>query len=272
MFDALLLEKTEAGFQAGVRSTRRVAAARRRRAAEGRALDDQLQGRARHHQRRRWCAHGRWWPASTALAPCSRARTPAWKAGRPRRPQRLGRRRDALGLPGAEGPAHGRRGWCAVPEAFSTRQAMAIGTAGYTAMLCVLALERHGVDAGRRRGARDRRHRRRRQRRRSRCWRKLGYSRGRRPARPHEADYLKRLGARARHRPRRTRRRPASRCRRNAGPRSSTRSAATRWPTPARRRATAASSRPAAWPRASTARHRDAVHPARRDARRASTA
>ncbi|ABE44550.1 MDR family oxidoreductase [Polaromonas sp. JS666] len=32
-----------------------------------------------------------------------------------------------------------------LPEAFSTRQAMAIGTAGYTAMLCVLALERHGT-------------------------------------------------------------------------------------------------------------------------------
>ena len=30
-------------------------------------------------------------------------------------------------------------------KAFSTRQAMAIGTAGYTAMLCVLALERHGI-------------------------------------------------------------------------------------------------------------------------------
>lgn len=33
----------------------------------------------------------------------------------------------------------------ALPAAFSTRQAMAIGTAGYTAMLCVLALEKHGV-------------------------------------------------------------------------------------------------------------------------------
>lgn len=31
------------------------------------------------------------------------------------------------------------------PSAFSARQAMAIGTAGYTAMLCVMALERHGV-------------------------------------------------------------------------------------------------------------------------------
>ena len=32
-----------------------------------------------------------------------------------------------------------------LPQAFTTRQAMAIGTAGYTAMLCVLALEQHGV-------------------------------------------------------------------------------------------------------------------------------
>ncbi len=32
-----------------------------------------------------------------------------------------------------------------LPKAFSPKQAMAIGTAGYTAMLCVLALERHGV-------------------------------------------------------------------------------------------------------------------------------
>jgi acrylyl-CoA reductase (NADPH) len=32
-----------------------------------------------------------------------------------------------------------------LPQAFSPAQAMAIGTAGYTAMLCVLALERHGV-------------------------------------------------------------------------------------------------------------------------------
>ena len=35
-----------------------------------------------------------------------------------------------------------------LPSAFSTRQAMAIGTAGYTAMLCVMALERGGVAPG----------------------------------------------------------------------------------------------------------------------------
>lgn len=32
-----------------------------------------------------------------------------------------------------------------IPSAFTAAQAMAIGTAGYTAMLCVMALERHGV-------------------------------------------------------------------------------------------------------------------------------
>lgn len=33
----------------------------------------------------------------------------------------------------------------ALPDAFTARQAMSIGTAGYTAMLCVMALEAHGV-------------------------------------------------------------------------------------------------------------------------------
>jgi acrylyl-CoA reductase (NADPH) len=32
-----------------------------------------------------------------------------------------------------------------LPAVFTARQSMAIGTAGYTAMLCVIALERHGV-------------------------------------------------------------------------------------------------------------------------------
>ena len=32
-----------------------------------------------------------------------------------------------------------------LPETFTARQAMAIGTAGYTAMLAVIALERHGI-------------------------------------------------------------------------------------------------------------------------------
>ena len=32
-----------------------------------------------------------------------------------------------------------------LPSAFTSKQAMAIGTAGYTAMLCVMALEKHGL-------------------------------------------------------------------------------------------------------------------------------
>ena len=35
-----------------------------------------------------------------------------------------------------------------VPDVFTNEQAMGIGTAGYTAMLCVMALERHGVTPG----------------------------------------------------------------------------------------------------------------------------
>ena len=35
-----------------------------------------------------------------------------------------------------------------LPEPWTARQAMAIGTAGYTAALCVLALQRHGLRAG----------------------------------------------------------------------------------------------------------------------------
>lgn len=35
-----------------------------------------------------------------------------------------------------------------LPVGLSTRQSMALGTAGYTAMLCVMALQRHGVQPG----------------------------------------------------------------------------------------------------------------------------
>ncbi|HCB75440.1 MAG TPA: hypothetical protein DEP91_04590, partial [Sphingomonas bacterium] len=35
-----------------------------------------------------------------------------------------------------------------LPAAFTPRQAMAIGTAGYTAMLCVMALQKHGITPG----------------------------------------------------------------------------------------------------------------------------
>ncbi len=49
-----------------------------------------------------------------------------------------------------------------LPASISTKRAMAIGTAGYTSMLCVMALEKHGIDPakgeilGHRRGRRSR--------------------------------------------------------------------------------------------------------------------
>ena len=36
----------------------------------------------------------------------------------------------------------------ALPEAYDSRQAMAVGTAGYTAALCVMALQKHGLAPG----------------------------------------------------------------------------------------------------------------------------
>ena len=50
---------------------------------------------------------------------------------------------------GLAGQARVRGDWLvALPERFQPRDAMAIGTAGYTAMLCVMALEKHGITPG----------------------------------------------------------------------------------------------------------------------------
>jgi acrylyl-CoA reductase (NADPH) len=83
-----------------------------------------------------------------------------------------------------------------LPEAISTRRAMAIGTAGYTAMLCVLALEKHGVTPARGEvlvtgaaggvGSVA-----------IAILAKLGYQAVAATGRPQEADYLKGLGAAA---------------------------------------------------------------------------
>ena len=140
-----------------------------------------------------------------------------------------------------------------LPAAFTARQAMAIGTAGYTAMLCVLALEQHGLRAGDGdvlvTGATggvgsvaiallSR----------------LGHRVVAATGKAAEAGYLE--GARCRRQSSTVSacRHPASRCRRSAGPRWSMPWAATRWPTPWRRRATAAWSRPADWRKAWTCR------------------
>ncbi|MDX9838756.1 MAG: MDR family oxidoreductase [Azoarcus sp.] len=81
-----------------------------------------------------------------------------------------------------------------LPKAFTPKQAMAIGTAGYTAMLCVMALERHGVTpdkgeilvTGANGGVGSVA---------VALLAKLGYTVVASTGRPQEADYLKSLGA-----------------------------------------------------------------------------
>ena len=83
-----------------------------------------------------------------------------FKAGRRGDPERLGRGRDALRRLCADGARQGRLAGRGSRPAFTAAETMAIGTAGYTAMLCVLALERHGVTPDERSGAGDGRGRR----------------------------------------------------------------------------------------------------------------
>lgn len=81
-----------------------------------------------------------------------------------------------------------------LPEKLSAKQAMAIGTAGYTAMLCVIALERHGISpdkgdvlvTGANGGVGSYA---------VAILAKLGYRVVASTGRPEEADYLKALGA-----------------------------------------------------------------------------
>ena len=256
MFKALLLEKDEAGFRAGVRPVDEAAPARGRRA--GAAIEhstlnykDGLAITNRSPVVRTWPMVAGIDGAGTVLESQPRR----LEAGRPLRAQRLGRGRDALGLPRRARQPEGRLAGAAAGRRSRTRQAMAIGTAGYTAMLCVLALERHGVRAGDGEVL------------------VTGASGGvgsvaiallarlghRVVASTGKADRGRLPAAARRRRGRSTgpsSPRPASRCRRSAGARRSTRSAARRWSTRWRRRATAAWSPPAAWPRATTCRAR----------------
>jgi acrylyl-CoA reductase (NADPH) len=81
-----------------------------------------------------------------------------------------------------------------LPSAISPRRAMAIGTAGYTAMLCVMALERHGLEpasgeilvTGAAGGVGSIA---------VAILAKLGFTVAAATGRPQEADYLKSLGA-----------------------------------------------------------------------------
>ena len=147
MFNALLLEKSDAGFSANVRSV-----------DDSKLPDGDVLVRVQHSTLNYKDGLAitnkgpvvRFWPmvagidgAGTVLE----SSHPAWKAG-------------DLFVHNGWGVGETRWGCLAerarlmgdwlvpLPSAFSTLQAMAIGTAGYTAMLCVLALERHGIKPG----------------------------------------------------------------------------------------------------------------------------
>lgn len=144
MFKALLQEKDEAGFRAGV------SAVDEARLPEGEVLiapaystlnyKDGLAITNKAPVVRQWPMVAGIDGAGTVLQSTS----PAWQPG------------DQVVLNGfGVGETHWgclaerarlKASWLVrLPAAFTPRQAMAIGTAGYTAMLCVLALERHGL-------------------------------------------------------------------------------------------------------------------------------
>jgi len=147
MFKALLLEKTEAGFQAGIRTVDEADL------PEGDVLIQVAHSTLNYKDALAITNRGpvvRSWPMVAGIDGAGQvleSSHPKWRAG-------------DLVIHNGWGVGETRWGCLAqrarlkgdwlvpLPAAFSTRQAMAIGTAGYTAMLCVLALERHGLQPG----------------------------------------------------------------------------------------------------------------------------
>ncbi|MGD9832191.1 MAG: MDR family oxidoreductase [Piscinibacter sp.] len=147
MFKALLLEKDDAGFRAGVREIDESAL------PEGDVTVAVAHSTLNYKDGLAITNRGpvvRKWPMVAGIDGAGEvieSRHPDWKPG------------DRVVLNGwGVGETHWgclaqrarlKGDWLVpLPGAFTTRQAMAIGTAGYTAMLCVLALERHGVKPG----------------------------------------------------------------------------------------------------------------------------
>ena len=147
MFKALLLEKDDAGFRAGIRELDEAAL------PEGDVLVAVAHSTLNYKDGLAITNRSpvvRKWPMVAGIDGAGRvleSSHPQWRAG------------DAFILNGwGVGETHWgclaqkarlKGDWLVpLPAAFTTRQAMAIGTAGYTAMLCVLALERHGLQPG----------------------------------------------------------------------------------------------------------------------------
>jgi len=147
MFNALLLEKSDAGFTANVRPVDDA------KLPEGDVLVQVQHSTLNYKDGLAITNKGpvvRSWPmvagidgAGTVLE----SSHPAWKAGDRFVHNGWGVGETRWGCLAERARLMGE--WLVpLPSAFSTLQAMAIGTAGYTAMLCVLALERHGIKPG----------------------------------------------------------------------------------------------------------------------------
>ncbi len=147
MFKALLLEKDDAGFRAGIRDVDEadLPAGEVLVRVEHSTLNykDALAITNRSPIVRAWPMVAGIDGAGTVLE----SSHPAWKAGDRVVHDGWGVGETRWGCLAEKARLQG--GWLVrLPPAFTTRQAMAIGTAGYTAMLCVLALEAHGVEPG----------------------------------------------------------------------------------------------------------------------------
>ena len=147
MFKALLLEKDESGFRAGVRSVDESALPEGDVRAEVSHstlnFKDGLAITNRSPVVRTWPMVAGIDGAGTVLE----ASHADWKAGDRFIHNGWGLGETRWGCLAERASLKGD--WLVrLPAALTTRQAMAIGTAGYTAMLCVLALERHGLAAG----------------------------------------------------------------------------------------------------------------------------
>ena len=150
MFKALLLEKTDAGFSAGVSE---IDASRLPVIENGGVLvqpaystinyKDALALTDKSPVVRRWPMV----PGIDGAGVVLESAHPAWQAGDRFIHNGWGVGETHWGCLAQRARLQGD-GLVPLPAAFTPRQAMAIGTAGYTAMLCVLALERHGLQPG----------------------------------------------------------------------------------------------------------------------------
>ena len=114
-------------------------------AGQRRIFDHQLQGRAGHHrQKPGLCAVSPWCLALIWPGKCWRAVITQFAQGDKVLLNGHGVGEKYWG--GLAQKARLKSDWLIkLPEGISTRDAMALGTAGYTAMLCIMALEDHGA-------------------------------------------------------------------------------------------------------------------------------